>query len=755
MLITDVSYNSSFLEQAKQYPLLFDFFLELAKEAKYSAQLFKLNNALSCILDENNDVSEENKTRLMNFIDTGVSLMYFSDVYKEYCKYDSENHVKKFDDEGYSKVLNLISETSLAMKSTHHYQLKNIAKILNGTFDISKLNFQNKVALLSVLKDMKDTKYSKLFASAISEIETSIYTDNVAIPVSEEIRVDFIRNVLASKIDRLSEFETVIANSSSEFEKMNDGLPLKYSRKEFLKDLSAICPSDLFSQLEKKLDVQFVLSPANDEIIGYDGILNTSNLDLNNPLEKEISDKINKFLFENEVATNNEELNKNLDFVIKALPEFINIIGKKQHATHKYTLDIHSLLVLSYSLNNPDYLAKLNQKDRTLLKFAAILHDITKKESEIDPAHPELSSMYARSISSKFFKSSELAERFSNLINNHHWTKAYNVPNKARIAQELAFKFRRPNDFEIAQIMARSDLMAVNENFANKYLSCLESANLKPIYDNLDFLHQSGNAVFVDRVFLPEKLNNHIQRYNNRDYKVINLHELPDDFDMYEFGFKYGTKKKDLRFLVHMFDTGTLKSQLATFKMLSKESNGGVLSESIISPDCKNTYYDRKFGVFLSQSNSNIINIGKNNQGSGTKKNIDNAIGLAFSTDSSDRKQYRTKLLKQLKIDPNSITDSEYADFYRNNIVYLSSVSEIPSSRFYKIGKYTIKGEVLKNALRSCQDELLDKATKRHNEIIGFAPKIRGVIAKAKSLNELPSDLLDFAYKNDMPVVLI
>ena len=97
----------------------------------------------------------------------------------------------------------------------------------------------------------------------------------------------------------------------------------------------------------------------------------------------------------------------------------------------------------------------------------------------------------------------------------------------------------------------------------------------------------------------------------------------------------------------------------------------------------------------------------------------------------------------------------QYAEFYRKHIVNLSTLTEIAPTRVYKLGKYNFDGELLAKALKNCQDSFLDDSYARHNEVVGYAPKIQGVVAKVKTLKEVPSELLDFAYKYDLPILLI
>ena len=71
------------------------------------------------------------------------------------------------------------------------------------------------------------------------------------------------------------------------------------------------------------------------------------------------------------------------------------------------------------------------------------------------------------------------------------------------------------------------------------------------------------------------------------------------------------------------------------------------------------------------------------------------------------------------------------------------------------MGKRTFSGSDIKRAIVEFQNSLIDKTESTHNEIIGFAPKINAVIIKADNIKEAPDELLDFAHKDNLPVILI
>ena len=100
-------------------------------------------------------------------------------------------------------------------------------------------------------------------------------------------------------------------------------------------------------------------------------------------------------------------------------------------------------------------------------------------------------------------------------------------------------------------------------------------------------------------------------------------------------------------------------------------------------------------------------------------------------------------------------SDKEYAEFYKNVLASKRNPNEISDSKEFKIGKHVITGKKIKEILVQYQDSLIDKSERNHNEIVGYTPKIQAVIAKVKSTNELPKELLDFAYENKLPIVMI
>ena len=639
---------------------------------------------------------------------------------------------------------------------------------LDGTLGINNLKFKTKVQLMGDLlkiksksDPLKDARLIEKIDKTTAAIDSVLNSDNISLPVPKKAAEEFFNDILSSNnvtSNGLTEFENVMISSIPKLKEMKEGAPLVYSRKHFLEDLSKICDTEeKINILKEKTEITPLVSydGKTPKINGYEGIIHLDKLNRDDEFQNALYQICHKFLYENEINSGNKELDKFLNTIIKASPEFINTIGKPQHGTHKYTLDIHQLLVLANSINNPDY-NKLNNTDKTMLKLSTIFHDIAKEENKVDKGHQFPSSLYARSIIKKFFKNPESRDRVYELIKNHHWLEEFsNSNNKEEISKDLAYRFRRPNDFEIAKIMAKSDLMSVSDEFYESHKSALEDEKLNLIEERLEHLYSTGCAIISDYFINKDASKIEAVNYKGKEYKTVNFHNISDDEDLGKYGFMPGRTKKDINFLVHMVDTNSAKENLMTLKHLSSPVNGGVLSESLITPYYKRTYCDRKYGVMLSQINANVVNAREKNQGSGYEKDFSNILNLVFGYASEQRKKFRNEFLLNLGIDPNAISDKEFAEFYRENIVSKTAFSQFASNREYKLGNKTVTGEDIKQAIIKFQDSLIDKKEENHNEIVGYVPKIQAVIAKEKSIDKVPDDVLEFAHENNLPVVLI
>lgn len=261
------------------------------------------------------------------------------------------------------------------------------------------------------------------------------------------------------------------------------GIPLEFSRKDYLKKVSDLLfeNNNDISILKEKLNITPCFINDN-EILGYNGIIDTSKLDKNDETERKIYNLTNEFLNSNKVITENKNDNKFFNDLLAEVPEFINFIGKMQHGTQQYSVDVHILKVLKEAISTPEY-QNLSDEDKTILKYAIILHDIGKDEGIVDKLHPEKSYKLAMPIVEKLNLPKESKNRILNLIKHHHWLEFYNTGMCS--AQDTAEKFKTGNDYEIAKIMASADLKGINEYFYFMYSDSLSQERQKPVIEAL------------------------------------------------------------------------------------------------------------------------------------------------------------------------------------------------------------------------------------------------------------------------------
>lgn len=232
-------------------------------------------------------------------------------------------------------------------------------------------------------------------------------------------------------INNNSEAEMVIR--SDDFNKFllthkNRGLPLKYSRIQFTKDLKSLLtqlPDDEQNKVLQLLNISLTDS-------SFEGFVKLAPLELNNfssksyNIIKQINNCLDSFGKNNEILCDNPKIKSLLDSIIQGFPEFLSIVGK-QDAIHNNKLDIHILETLFNALNHPNY-NQLNNSDKTALKLAILMHDIGKVEG-INGNHSDQSAIYANNVLSKFNLSQNTKENVIELIRFHHFpTENYNFP---------------------------------------------------------------------------------------------------------------------------------------------------------------------------------------------------------------------------------------------------------------------------------------------------------------------------------------
>lgn len=257
-------------------------------------------------------------------------------------------------------------------------------------------------------------------------------------------------------------------------------LELKYPRRDFIEDINRLLHKYDHAQ---KTDITgffgFAIEqgPLYTTLRGYPSVSNLIEEDFSSSAR--VFRYVKEFVEENEVTIPGcPVLTKQMNAIIKALPEFLTLIGKVQHHTHSYCVAVHTLKVLQGVMAHSDY-QKLPQEDRRNLQLAVLMHDITKKEGEIDKTHPVCSSKDACFILNKFDMPKERKDDICLLIRNHDWLERYNKG--ITTAQEFADTLKNGNDFLMLCILAEADLKAVQRDgmFYEKFKDILQKGSLE------------------------------------------------------------------------------------------------------------------------------------------------------------------------------------------------------------------------------------------------------------------------------------
>lgn len=235
------------------------------------------------------------------------------------------------------------------------------------------------------------------------------------------------------------------------------GIPLEYGRENFVKDLNKEL-SNLTGEEKQNVLSQYNLRLGNGDI---DGIAKLPQNKPVNTLEQNICNKIEKY-YNNSTKIKDTQANQIIDKIIKGMPEFTMTVGKEQHGTHIYSVDIHSMEVLQKSLNHPDY-EKLSDEGKEILKLAVLMHDFGKNGKVITRGHAKQSAVDAKMVLENYDIDEKIKKRVINQVENHHWFESYN---KGIInANGVKEIFKTPEDLQIAKIMAKSDLESISTNF--------------------------------------------------------------------------------------------------------------------------------------------------------------------------------------------------------------------------------------------------------------------------------------------------
>ncbi len=207
------------------------------------------------------------------------------------------------------------------------------------------------------------------------------------------------------------------------------GLPLKYSTKEFAETLKSLVNDMKIEEQQailEKFNIILVFTEKGFELVYTPKLPRTS--ELKTSLDRQIASEIERFTKNNEFMIENPEMKVFLDDFVKIVPEFLFMVGKQQHDTHAFTLDVHTFKVLQNAIEHPEY-ARLSAENKLVLNTTILLHGIGKRFIDATTSnnfHAEHSQELVIKLLDRFNLPSDVKQRITKLINNYEFFKSYN-----------------------------------------------------------------------------------------------------------------------------------------------------------------------------------------------------------------------------------------------------------------------------------------------------------------------------------------
>jgi len=651
---------------------------------------------------------------------------------------------------------------------------------IKGKSSINELTIEEKRALLKNIIKYNADLFSNgyyLFDSPIVPKNKEEYCALVpklvkAIGIdTREVSKETIENFEAA-MDKMSQPDSEFMNIK--FTRQGPKLALEYPRSEFILDV-----------LEKTAELSDAEKNKVYDYFGFDlmqdknGVyqLHGYPININNGAKMaEIADDKTKAVVETvrplvEQFTNSNnvtidgmpEFTKQMNDVLALFPELKTVIGKEQHGTHHFSIDIHTLKVLQGVMSDPRY-KTLSDNDKKLLNIATLLHDLTKAEKLVDKTHPAYSAYDAYHILDKMDLSEADRIEVYQIIKNHDWFEKYNIPvrmangeyrpktpaEKLAVAKDVAFELKDGNNFLLASILTRADMNAVTEDdsFFRRFGGDLDFAEkaVNALVENVQ-----STAIHLPQTKIPKasELVAHgdnieivdVQDDNGETYQVKVL-KIKKGTDLGQYGFEKGLMAEDLNVICHAFDYA---EQGASLQALGSIDSDSLLSTSYVNYKKGNFHLFRPQGFILDVASSDIQAGSYMDFGSGYKKDLD---GLKSDyLFKGKRKFYREFMSGKIK-SKLGLSDKEYKKLY----------PEIANKSITDLDKSHPK---IATAIREIFDSMeihKRKYGRDYNEWLVSRPKIQGVFVSGQQYEHrtynIPKFLTKYANDNDLPVIM-
>lgn len=597
-----------------------------------------------------------------------------------------------FDDLPANKQKDLIDTVTYERPSCSSITADELKKI-SPTSSLYKFDF---------IKDLNETKSNKKLEQKLNKrVQNSPCK---MIPVSQE-RIDrvFSKEGLKNLTDALSK---------TDLTKYEQGFPLEYPRDSFIEDFNSLV-EDLPNNQKKKVfnHFQFKIDGNHDIISFPNPYPKEENLDES---IKDITDAgqklVTKFMLKNRVKLDKEDrpLEKELNNIIKAYPEFISVMGKIQHRGD--SIDFHTMDDMKRILLNKEF-HDLPEKEQKILTTATLFHDFGKVQGVVDEGHAKKSALETKEIIKKTNYSLDDKERIYNLINHSHWLVEGSSPD------DIAFIFRRPNDFKMAEIFEKADCNSAGFEYNPP------KVGINRIKRGIKTINSNGIPIFANNLPTDDKY------YDKTPSGIRYVDFREPSMSVEKYGYPKGTFVRNLKFLCH-----SSSDSEDSFKALCDDSKEICLSTSLLDYKQRfSTHYHSNGEYIVSGSNANIILGGKDVAYTGAKRDYeyakDSMFGVERIEDGNDSVKEKREIIPNILKSKLHLSDKEYLELYTNicNCEDLRDIKDIEFSNGRQLEKEKIQQTIndlqidLIRPTNFCENEYT-------NEFVVYNPKVEGIV---------------------------
>ncbi len=506
----------------------------------------------------------------------------------------------------------------------------------------------------------------------------------------------------------------------------------------------------------------FPLIPKNQE--EYCEIVQKLANSLSNDIEK-LAEKENKIfedalnnLIEKISTINLEENSKEIKKELNDISVGISEIKDSKNAKR---IIKKNLKILQKIAGSEDF-KRLSAKDKKILTLATLLYNINQPQGEkMQENEAAFDAFYAIQ---RLDLDEEEQIKIYEIIKNQNWQEDFkeenlrknpqiswyfeesseNIENRddivegeiQKMAQDIAFKTRYGNTFELTKILSK----ALVENRGNN-LDVFDKYS-KEIEKYLEHIHKT--QIFLPQTKFPKASQikgGEVFKEKNIKNVVLDLNKC--DFKLEKYGFEKGTTKDNLYMLLHGLDRVDQLSNFSTFSIIDAEA---LLSSSYINQANHKVF--RQQGVILDVNSSDIHAGYYKDFGSGMKKTLERAKREYIFAENDgvfkrgECRTYIPSLIKQ-KL---HLSDKQYIEL-------IKKIQNLKS--WTAIQKFNPK---VANAMKSIFDEMelgKRKYGREYNEVLVSRPKIQAVFSYGQEYENIPIFLKEYAMKNDLPIILL